>query len=133
MLLSSCRYWTQTSQISTVFFTLCNMFVAAGHKSMRQACCISLFAHGNRSVFFNRGFSEPKGSASGCQGFRRNRLEWPGTKFATTVQCGCSLDHCIWLGKQRKNLGKVPLQQKGCKTLKQNITVSEGSHLVCIL
>jgi len=37
-----------------------------------------------KSVFFNRG------SASGCQGFRRNRPKFPGTKFATTVLCGCS-------------------------------------------
>jgi len=36
------------------------------------------------TVFFN------PGSASGCQGFHRNSPKWPGTKFATTVQCGCS-------------------------------------------
>jgi len=34
------------------------------------------------ALFFNQG------SASGCQGFRRNRLNVPGTKFGTTVLCG---------------------------------------------
>jgi len=43
-----------------------------------------------RAVFFNRGSAEPLGSASGCQGFPRNRPKLPGTKFATTVLCGCS-------------------------------------------
>ena len=43
-----------------------------------------------RAVFFNRVSAEPQGSASGCQGFRRNRPKLPGTKFATTVLCGCS-------------------------------------------
>jgi len=42
-----------------------------------------------RAMFFNRGSAEPLGSASGCQGFRRNRPKLPGTKFATTVLCGC--------------------------------------------
>jgi len=31
-----------------------------------------------------------RGSASGCQGFRRNRPKLPGTKFATTLLCGCN-------------------------------------------
>jgi len=35
-------------------------------------------------VFFTRG------SASNCQWFRRNRSKLSGTKFATTVLCGCS-------------------------------------------
>jgi len=39
--------------------------------------------------FLNRGSAEPQGSASGCQGFRLNRLKLPGTKFATTVLLGC--------------------------------------------
>jgi len=43
-----------------------------------------------RAVFFNRVSAEPQGSASGCQGFRRNRPKLPETKFATTVLCGCS-------------------------------------------
>jgi len=51
------------------------------------------------------------------KGFRRNRPKWPGTKFATAVQCGCTLDHCIGFHEQRKNVRKVPLQQKGWKTL----------------
>ena len=38
-------------------------------------------------------------------------------KFATGVQCGCSLDHCLGFHEQRIILGKVPLQQKGWKTL----------------
>jgi len=37
-----------------------------------------------KAVFFNQG------SASDCLGFRRNRQKLPGTKFATTVLCGCS-------------------------------------------
>ena len=41
------------------------------------------------SVFVNRGSAEPWGSVSGCRGFRRNRPKLPGTKFATTVLCGC--------------------------------------------
>jgi len=47
-----------------------------------------------RAVFFNRGSAEPLCSASGCQGFRRNRPKLPGTKFATTVLCGCSNGYC---------------------------------------
>jgi len=43
-----------------------------------------------RAVFFNRGSAEPLRSASGCQGFRRNRPKLPGAKFATTVLCGCN-------------------------------------------
>jgi len=43
-----------------------------------------------RAVFFNRGSTEPLRSASGCQGFRRNRPKLPGAKFATTVLCGCN-------------------------------------------
>jgi len=43
-----------------------------------------------RAMFFNRSSAEPLGSASGCQKFRRNRPKLPGTKFATTVLCGCS-------------------------------------------
>jgi len=43
-----------------------------------------------RAVFFNRGSAESLCSASGCQGFRRNRPKLPGAKFATTVLCGCS-------------------------------------------
>jgi len=43
-----------------------------------------------RTVFFNRGSAEPLGSASGCQGFPRNRPKLPGMKFATTVLCSCS-------------------------------------------
>jgi len=37
-----------------------------------------------RAVFFKRGFAEPEVSASGCQGYHRNRPKLPGTKFATT-------------------------------------------------
>jgi len=43
-----------------------------------------------RTVLFNRGSAEPLCSASGCQGFRRNRQKLPGAKFATTVLCGYS-------------------------------------------
>ena len=41
-------------------------------------------------MFFNRGFAKPQGSAGGCQMFRRNRPKLHGTKFSTTVLCGCS-------------------------------------------
>ena len=44
----------------------------------------------SKAVFFNLGSAESQGSASGCEGFHRNRLNLPGTKFATTVLCGCS-------------------------------------------
>ena len=69
-----------------------------------------------RAVCFNRG------SASGCQGFSRKRPKLPGTKFTTTVICGCSnvdswISVCIRFHEQRKRLLKVPLQQKGWKTL----------------
>jgi len=37
-----------------------------------------------RAVVFNPGSAEPLCSASGCQGFRRNRPKLPGAKFATT-------------------------------------------------
>jgi len=42
------------------------------------------------AVFFNRGYAEPQVSASGCQGFCRNRPKLPGTEFATTVPCSCN-------------------------------------------
>jgi len=41
-------------------------------------------------VLFNQDSSESQGSTSGSQGFRRNRPNLPGTKFVTTVLCGCS-------------------------------------------
>jgi len=37
-----------------------------------------------RAVFFKLG------STSDCQRFRRNKPKLPGTKFATTVLCGCN-------------------------------------------
>jgi len=58
------------------------------------------------AVFFNRG------SASGCRRLRRNRPKLHGTKFATTVLCGCSCDHCIGLHEQCSHLRKVPRQKK---------------------
>jgi len=41
-------------------------------------------------VFVNRGSTEPQGSTSDRQGFRRNSPKVPGTKFANTVLCSCS-------------------------------------------
>jgi len=43
-----------------------------------------------RAMFFNRGSAEPLGSASGCQGFPRNRPKLRETKFAATVLRRCS-------------------------------------------
>jgi len=58
-----------------------------------------------RAVFFNRGSVEPLGSASGFQRFRRNRPKLSGTKFATTVRCGCNnIDQCFSTPSPRTHL-----------------------------
>ena len=71
------------------------MFIYLSH--FLSICCVLFFLdrpqfalmklYNIKAVFFNRGSAEPKGSASGCQGLRRNRSKLPWTKFATTVPC----------------------------------------------
>jgi len=117
--------------------------VQKGHSkwchTINQPCC--------RSVFFNWGSVEPHGSMSCYQWFYQNRPKLSGTKCATTVlnglaipvsQYSChyesqwklclstALTYCslcvtepypMGFHKHRKHLRKIPLQQKGWKTL----------------
>jgi len=81
--------------------------------------------------FFDRCAAEPQGSASDCQGFRQNRPNLPGTKFATAI-LGSLHRHfgrCIVFHEQRKHLRKVPLQQKGSKTLMYANAWIQNEHL----
>ena len=64
-------------------------FIQTAYISLKPRCTLLSCCYCT-AVFFNWGSAEPQGSASGCQGFRRNRPKLPETKFATTIPCGCS-------------------------------------------
>ena len=88
-------------------------------------------AFNNVAVFFNRGSTEPQSSVSSCQGFHRNRPKLPGMKFVYYKEYDKYLGHCIGFHEQHKYLRKVPVQQKGWKTLISMFFMMTNPEMQC--